>query len=227
MLVIENLEKSFGKNKVLKNINETINKGERVVIIGPSGSGKSTFLRCINRLEVPTKGEIIFEEKIINKKNIFDIRKKIGMVFQDFNLFNNLTVLENITLSPIKNKILTKEEAVKTSTEYLKKISLLDKKDSYPSSLSGGQMQRIAIIRALMMEPDIMLFDEPTSALDPEMIDEVLNLMITVANDGMTMLVVTHEINFAKNFATRIIFMDEGKIIEEGSPDNIFNHPKT
>lgn len=227
MLKIENLIKKYGENEVLKGINETIKKGERIVIIGPSGSGKSTFLRCLNYLEKPTSGKITFEGKKINEKNIVDVRKKIGMVFQSFNLLKNLTIIENITIAPIKTNLLSKEEAIKKGIDLLKRIGLEDKKDNYPSDLSGGEQQRIAIIRSLMMNPDIILFDEPTSALDPQTIDEVLNLMKEVANNGMTMIVVTHEINFAKNFATRILFMSDGQIVESGDPLTVLVKPKT
>jgi arginine/lysine/histidine transport system ATP-binding protein len=227
MIKVENLIKNFGKTKVLKNLNVEINEQERVVVIGPSGSGKSTFLRCLNYLEKPTKGKIIFEDKEINDKNIFEIRKQMGMVFQSFNLFNNLTVLENITLAPIKTKLLTKEEANKEAINLLRRIDLLDKKDNMPSDLSGGQKQRIAIIRALIMKPKIMLFDEPTSALDPEMIGEVFDLMMSLADDGMTMVIVTHELNFAKKIATRVLFIDDGEIAEDGTPEQVFNHPKS
>lgn len=227
MLKIENLIKKYGENEVLKGINETIKKGERIVIIGPSGSGKSTFLRCLNYLEKPTSGKITFEGKKINEKNIVDVRKKIGMVFQSFNLLKNLTIIENITIAPIKTNLLSKEEAIKKGIDLLKRIGLEDKKDNYPSDLSGGEQQRIAIIRSLMMNPDIILFDEPTSALDPQTIDEVLNLMKEVANNGMTMIVVTHEINFAKNFATRILFMSDGQIVERGDPLTVLVKPKT
>lgn len=227
MLKIENLIKKYGENEVLKGINETIKKGERIVIIGPSGSGKSTFLRCLNYLEKPTSGKITFEGKVINEKNIVGVRKKIGMVFQSFNLLKNLTIIENITIAPIKTNLLSKEEAIKKGIDLLKRIGLEDKKDNYPSDLSGGEQQRIAIIRSLMMNPDIILFDEPTSALDPQTIDEVLNLMKEVANNGMTMIVVTHEINFAKNFATRILFMSDGQIVERGDPLTVLVKPKT
>lgn len=227
MFKVIKLNKRFQKVKALKNISMDINKGERVVIIGPSGSGKSTFLRCLNGLEELSSGKVLFEEKDINKKEGKEALKKCGMVFQSFNLFENLTVLENITLAPVKNKLLTKKEANKKALEYLDKIQLKDKKDVYPSDLSGGQKQRVAIVRALIMKPDILLFDEPTSALDAEMIEEVLELMKQVANTGMTMVVVTHELGFAKDFATRIIFMADGEIIEEGAPKEIFENPKT
>ena len=227
MLEVKNLEKTFGKKKVLKDINFKIDKGDVIGIIGPSGCGKSTLLRCINLLEIPTSGTIIFEGNNINyHHNLESIRKKIGMVFQSFNLFNNMTVIENIILAPTKLGILTKEEAIKKANKLLKKINLLDKKDFYPEELSGGQKQRIAIVRALLMEPDLMLFDEPTSALDPEMIGEVTDLMREIALGGMTMIVVSHEMNFIKNFTTKVLFMDEGKIIEENTPEELFNNPK-
>ncbi len=226
MYRIEKLSKSFGKNKILKNLSLEISKGERVVIIGPSGSGKSTFLRCLNGLE-SFQGKIFFENKDITKNDFKRMRHKVGMVFQSFNLFENLTVWENITIAPLSRKIEDEKIINENAKKYLKKIHLEDKSDVYPSSLSGGQRQRVAIIRTLMMHPDIILFDEPTSALDAEMIDEVLNLMMDVAKEGMTMVVVTHELNFAKEFATRVIFMDEGKILEEGTPLEIFNHPKS
>ena len=227
MLEAKNIEKSFGKLKVLNKINLTVEKGERVVIIGPSGSGKSTFLRCLNLLEKPNKGEVIYNGKVITDNNKLEMRKKIGMVFQSFNLFKNLTVLENLTLAPIKEKVLTEKEAHQKSNELLKEISLYDKRDTYPKNLSGGQQQRVAIARSLMMNPDIILFDEPTSALDPEMIEDVLILMKRVATEGMTMIVVTHELDFAKDIATKVLFVDKGEILEEGTPNEIFNHPKT
>lgn len=227
MYKIINLFKNFGKVKVLKNINLEIKKGEKVVIIGPSGSGKSTLLRCLNTLEKPSKGKILFEGKDIYSKENQANLYKMGMVFQSFNLFENLTVLENIVLAPVKNKLMTKEEAIKKAREYLKQIHLLDKENMYPEDLSGGQKQRVAIIRTLIMNPDVILFDEPTSALDAEMIDEVLNLMKEVAEGGMTMIVVTHELGFAREFASRVIFMNEGKILEDGTPDEIFENPKT
>ena len=217
MIEVKNLSKSFGKLEVLKDINETIVKGEKVVIIGPSGSGKSTFLRCLNLLERPTAGEIWFEGVEITSKacNINKIRQKMGMVFQQFNLFPHLTVLSNITLGPIKLMGKTKEEAEAIADELLLRIGLSDKKYEYPNRLSGGQKQRIAIIRALAMQPDVMLFDEPTSALDPEMVNEVLELIKQLASDGMTMVVVTHEMGFAREVATRVMFMDEGRIVEQ------------
>ena len=228
MINVRNLYKSFGKNEVLKDINETIKKGEVVVIIGPSGSGKSTFLRCLNLLEEPTSGVINFEgEDITDKKaDINKIREKMGMVFQQFNLFPHKTVMENLTIGPTKIKNISNGEAIKKGSELLEKVGLLDKKNVYPNSLSGGQKQRIAIARALAMEPDVMLFDEPTSALDPEMVGEVLGVMKSLAKDGMTMVVVTHEMGFAKEVGDRILFMDEGRIIEEGTPEEIFQNPK-
>ncbi|HHD2786095.1 TPA: amino acid ABC transporter ATP-binding protein [Clostridium perfringens] len=228
MINVRNLYKSFGKNEVLKDINETIKKGEVVVIIGPSGSGKSTFLRCLNLLEEPTSGVINFEGEDITDKNvdINKIREKMGMVFQQFNLFPHKTVMENLTIGPTKIKNISNGEAIKKESELLEKVGLLDKKNVYPNSLSGGQKQRIAIARALAMEPDVMLFDEPTSALDPEMVGEVLGVMKSLAKDGMTMVVVTHEMGFAKEVGDRILFMDEGRIIEEGTPEEIFQNPK-
>lgn len=229
MIYVKELEKYFGKHKVLKGINEEVKKGEVVVVIGPSGSGKSTFLRCLNLLEQPTSGEIIFEgNNIIDKKiNINKIREKMGMVFQQFNLFPHKTVMENIIMAPMKVKGWKKDEAIKKGEELLEKVGLLEKKDAYPNSLSGGQKQRIAIARALAMEPDVMLFDEPTSALDPEMVGEVLSVMKSLANDGMTMIIVTHEMGFAKEVGDRILFMDEGIIIESGSPEDVFDNPKS
>ncbi|MCX0357501.1 amino acid ABC transporter ATP-binding protein [Clostridium perfringens] len=228
MINVRNLYKSFSKNEVLKDINETIKKGEVVVIIGPSGSGKSTFLRCLNLLEEPTSGVINFEGEDITDKNvdINKIREKMGMVFQQFNLFPHKTVMENLTIGPTKIKNISNGDAVKKGSELLEKVGLLDKKNVYPNSLSGGQKQRIAIARALAMEPDVMLFDEPTSALDPEMVGEVLGVMKSLAKDGMTMVVVTHEMGFAKEVGDRILFMDEGRIIEEGTPEEIFQNPK-
>lgn len=228
MLYVNNLYKCFGETQVLKGIDEHIKKGEVLVLIGPSGSGKSTFLRCLNLLEKPTSGEITFEGKSITNKecDINKIREKMGMVFQQFNLFPHKTVLENITMAPIKVKKISKEKAIEKAMELLAKVGLSDKANSYPSSLSGGQKQRIAIARALAMEPDVILFDEPTSALDPEMVGEVLNVMKQLAKDGMTMVVVTHEMGFAKEVGSRIIFMDNGKIIEKGAPNEIFFNAK-
>ncbi|CAM2076878.1 MAG: amino acid ABC transporter ATP-binding protein [Clostridium sp.] len=228
MIRVSNLHKSFGKNDVLKGIDEHIEKGEVVVVIGPSGSGKSTFLRCLNLLEEPTSGKIIFEDNDITDKkvDINKIREKMGMVFQQFNLFPHKTVLENLTIAPIKVKGLSKAEAEKKAMELLERVGLSNKAKAYPSSLSGGQKQRIAIARALAMEPDVMLFDEPTSALDPEMVGEVLNVMKDLAKEGMTMVVVTHEMGFAREVGDRILFMDNGNIVEQGTPDEIFSNPK-
>lgn len=228
MIVTKNLKKSFNGNDVLKGIDEHIEKGEKVVIIGPSGSGKSTFLRCLNLLEEPTEGEIWFEgNNITDKKtDINKLRQKMGMVFQQFNLFPHMTVKENITLAPVQLGIMSKEEANEKAMQLLKRVGLPEKADQYPKQLSGGQKQRIAIARALAMNPDVMLFDEPTSALDPEMVGEVLNIMKELAADGMTMVVVTHEMGFAREVATRVIFIDEGKIQEENTPEEFFAHPK-
>lgn len=227
MLEIIKLKKDFGNKKVLKGLNLTINEGDRIGIIGPSGCGKSTFLRSLNMLEVPTSGKIILDGDTIDlNDNLNELRRHIGMVFQQFNLFNNLTVIQNITLAPVKQGLMKKREAEKEAIRLLKKIDLEDKKDYYPRELSGGQRQRIAIARALIMKPDIMLFDEPTSALDPEMIGEVTKLMREIAKEGMTMVIVSHEMSFIKDFCTRVIFMDEGKIIEEGNPEEIFDKPK-
>ncbi len=228
MIHVKNLKKNFGEIEVLKGIDEHITKGEVVVIIGPSGSGKSTFLRCLNLLEEPTSGEIIFEgNNITDKKaNINKLREKMGMVFQQFNLFPHKSVLENITIAPIKVKGEKSQLADKKALSLLKMVGLTDKANAYPNSLSGGQKQRIAIARALAMNPDVMLFDEPTSALDPEMVGEVLNVMKDLAKEGMTMVVVTHEMGFAREVGDRILFMDEGKILEEGTPDELFGNPK-
>ncbi|MBC8545597.1 amino acid ABC transporter ATP-binding protein [Clostridiaceae bacterium NSJ-31] len=228
MIEVKNLEKHFKDVEVLKGITTTINKGEKVVVIGPSGSGKSTFLRCLNRLEEPTGGEIFFEGyNITDKKcNINELRRKMGMVFQQFNLFPHLTVRQNITLAPVKQGLMSQADADKRADELLARIGLSDKAETYPSKLSGGQQQRIAIVRALAMNPDVMLFDEPTSALDPEMVGEVLELMKDLANEGMTMVVVTHEMGFAREVATRVMFMDEGVIMEENTPQEFFSHPK-
>ncbi len=287
MINVNNIYKNFKETKVLKAVSTSINKGDKIVIIGTSGSGKSTLLRCMNLLEKPTFGEIWFKDKLLtpvdpylheeiikasntfkkmsfenknakeelikeikendllkeknegtefkklmkayyhnNHLDINQARQKIGMCFQHFNLFNNLTVLENIILAPVELKLLSKEEAIKKAKELLNKVGLIDKINEYPNKLSGGQKQRIAIVRSLCMEPEVMLFDEPTSALDPEMVKEVLELMKSLANSGMTMVVVTHEMSFAKEIASKILFMDEGVIVEEGTPDEIFNHPK-
>ena len=227
MINVENLSKNFGDLKVLKNISTTINKGEIISIIGPSGSGKSTFLRCINKLEEPTEGHIYIDgmDLMDKKTDINKIRERVGMVFQHFNLFPNMTVLENLTLSPIMVKKESKEEAEKYASYLLEKVGLSDKANSYPTQLSGGQKQRIAIARALAMKPEVILFDEPTSALDPEMIKEVLDVMRNLAKEGMTMLIVTHEMGFARNVGNRILFMDNGEIIEDCSPRNFFENP--
>ena len=228
MIDVKNLHKSFGNHEVLKGVNEHIEKGEKVVIIGPSGSGKSTFLRCLNLLEEPTSGDIIFEGQNITSKvtDINLIRRKMGMVFQQFNLFPHLTVRENIKLAPVKLKIMTEDEADKRAIQLLERVGLPDKADSYPVQLSGGQQQRIAIARALAMNPDVMLFDEPTSALDPEMVGEVLEIMKELADDGMTMVVVTHEMGFAREVGTRVLFMDGGNIVEQNEPHAFFTNPK-
>lgn len=228
MIKIENLHKRFGKLEVLNGIDINVKKGEIIAIIGPSGSGKSTFLRCINRLEEPSEGKIFIDgENILSKEtNINKIREKVGMVFQHFNLFPHKNVIKNITLAPIKIKNYSLELAEKKADKLLSKVGLLDKKYAFPNQLSGGQKQRIAIARALAMEPEVMLFDEPTSALDPEMIKEVLDVMIELAREGMTMLIVTHEMGFAKNVATRILFMNDGKILEDEKPEEFFNNPK-
>lgn len=228
MIKIENLYKRFGKLEVLNGIDINVEKGEIIAIIGPSGSGKSTFLRCINRLEEPSEGKIFIDgENVLSKEtNINEIREKVGMVFQHFNLFPHKNVIKNITLAPIKIKNYSLELAEKKADKLLSKVGLLDKKYAFPNQLSGGQKQRIAIARALAMEPEVMLFDEPTSALDPEMIKEVLDVMIELAREGMTMLIVTHEMGFAKNVATRILFMNDGKILEDEKPEEFFNNPK-
>lgn len=229
MIKTEKLTKSFGDKQVLKGIDEQINSGEVVVIIGPSGSGKSTFLRCMNLLEEPTSGKVIFEGQEINKKgvDIDSIRTKMGMVFQGFNLFPHLTVLDNIMIGPQQVKKVPKDKAEAIARKLLTRMGMSEKADVYPQSLSGGQKQRIAIARALAMEPDMMLFDEPTSALDPEMVGEVLQVMKDLALEGMTMVVVTHEMGFAKEVGDRILFMDDGQVMEQGTPDEIFNHPKS
>ncbi len=228
MIVTKNLKKSFHGNQVLKGIDEHIEKGEKVVIIGPSGSGKSTFLRCLNLLEEPTEGEIWFEgNNITDKKtDINQLRQKMGMVFQQFNLFPHMTVKENITLAPVQLGIMSKEEADTKAMQLLQRVGLPEKADQYPKQLSGGQKQRIAIARALAMNPDVMLFDEPTSALDPEMVGEVLELMKELADEGMTMVVVTHEMGFAKEVATRVLFIDEGIVKEQNTPKEFFENPQ-
>ena len=229
MIEVKNLKISFGKLNVLKDVSIKIEKGEKIVIIGPSGSGKSTFLRCLNRLETPDGGQILFEGNDLTdpKTNLDACRQKMGMVFQHFNLFPHLTVLQNITLAPVTLKLKTQEEAEKEAMELLERIGLPDKANVYPSTLSGGQKQRIAIVRSLAMHPDVMLFDEPTSALDPEMVGEVLEVMKDLAREGMTMVVVTHEMGCAREVADRVLFMNEGYIEEEGSPEQIFQHPKS
>ena len=229
MIEVKNLEKSFGDQKILKGITTTIQKGEKVVVIGPSGSGKSTFLRCLNRLETPTSGQILFEGQdltAISEKQLYAVREKMGMVFQHFHLFPHLTIQKNITLAPVKLKLLTQEQANENAQLLWEKVGLSDKANQYPGQLSGGQKQRIAIARALAMNPDVMLFDEPTSALDPEMVGEVLELMRELASEGMTMVVVTHEMGFAREVASRVMFMDGGKITEENKPDEFFRNPK-
>ena len=228
MIKVSGLKKSFGDLEVLKGIDQHVCKGEKIVLIGPSGSGKSTFLRCLNLLETPTEGEILIEGESITapKTNVNKLREKMGMVFQHFNLFPHLSVIENITLAPIKVKKKNASDANKKAIELLNIVGLSDKANSYPGQLSGGQKQRIAIARALAMEPDIMLFDEPTSALDPEMVGEVLEVMKNLANAGMTMVVVTHEMGFAREVASRVLFMDDGMVVEEGSPERLFGNPQ-
>ena len=228
MISVKNLCKSFGDHQVLKDINEHIAPGEKIVIIGPSGSGKSTFLRCMNLLERPTSGQIIFDGIDITdpKTDINKVRQHMGMVFQHFNLFPHKTIMENITLAPVRLKLMKSEEAKEEALRLLKLVNLEEKADAYPGQLSGGQQQRIAIVRSLAMKPKMMLFDEPTSALDPEMVGEVLEVMKNLADQGMTMAVVTHEMGFAKEVGTRVMFMDEGRILEQGTPEDIFDHPK-
>ncbi len=228
MIEIKDLHKSFGSLSVLNGINEHIGKGEKVVVIGPSGSGKSTFLRCLNMLETPTSGDIIFDGVSMTdpKTNINTMRQKMGMVFQHFNLFNNLTILDNMTLAPVRLKLKTKAEAKEEAIQLLRRVGLEDKAESYPSQLSGGQKQRIAIVRALAMHPEVMLFDEPTSALDPEMVGEVLEVMKQLAQEGMTMVVVTHEMGFAREVANRVLFMDGGIVQESGTPEEVFGNPQ-
>ena len=228
MIAVEHLTKRFGKNLVLDDISETIEQGEKVVIIGPSGSGKSTFLRCMNLLETPTSGTIAFEGTVINdrKTDINAIRRQMGMVFQHFNLLPNLTIRKNITLAPVKTKLMSQEEADAEAEKLLDRVGLKDRADSYPIQLSGGQKQRIAIVRALAMKPKVMLFDEPTSALDPEMVGEVLEVMKELADEGMTMVVVTHEMGFAREVGSRVLFMDGGHILEQNEPHAFFANPK-
>jgi len=225
---VKNLSKSFGDHLVLNDISEHIYPGEKVVVIGPSGSGKSTFLRCMNLLEIPSKGTITFDGIQITdpKVNIDQVRRQMGMVFQHFNLFPNMTIRKNITLAPVRTGLMTQEQANDTATQLLRRVGLSEKADAYPGQLSGGQKQRIAIIRALAMNPKLMLFDEPTSALDPEMVGEVLEVMKELAAEGMTMVVVTHEMGFAREVGSRVLFMDEGQIVEQGTPDAIFTSPQ-
>ena len=228
MIKVKNLHKKFGDLAVLDGIDEHIEQGEVVVVIGPSGSGKSTFLRCLNLLETATDGEIYVDDQQINapKVNVNEVRQKMGMVFQQFNLFPHLTIMDNITLAPVLLKKMTKEEAVKKGQELLKRVNLAEKADAYPAQLSGGQKQRVAIARALAMNPEIMLFDEPTSALDPEMVGEVLDVMKDLAKSGMTIVIVTHEMGFAREVASRVLFIDQGKVMESGTPDEVFNNPQ-
>ena len=228
MITVKNLHKSFGEIEVLKGIDYHVEKGEKIVIVGPSGSGKSTFLRSMNLLERPTSGEIWFDGKLITdpKTNINKVREHMGMVFQNFNLFNNLTIMGNITLAPVKLKLMNQEEANETALNLLKRVNLTEKADAYPSQLSGGQRQRIAIVRSLAMNPKVMLFDEPTSALDPEMVGEVLDVMKELAESGMTMVVVTHEMGFAREVGSKVLFVDEGIIMEENTPAEFFTNPK-
>lgn len=229
MIIVKDLNKKFENNHVLKGVNYHVKPGEKIVVIGPSGSGKSTFLRCLNLLEIPTSGEIWFDGNNITepKTNIDKIRMHMGMVFQNFNLFNNLTIIDNIALAPIKLKLMSKEEAYENALKLLDRVGLTEKADSYPVQLSGGQKQRVAIVRSLAMNPRVMLFDEPTSALDPEMVGEVLDVMKGLAESGMTMIVVTHEMGFAREVGTKVVFMDEGVIMEENTPQEFFNSPKS
>ncbi|MCI8415357.1 MAG: amino acid ABC transporter ATP-binding protein [Ruminiclostridium sp.] len=228
MIDVKGLYKSFGDHEVLHDLNEHIHPGEKVVIIGPSGSGKSTFLRCLNLLEEPTQGTITFQDQVITdpKADINLIRRQMGMVFQHFNLFPNMTIRKNITLAPVRTGLMKQEEADKTATELLQRVGLADKADAYPGQLSGGQKQRIAIVRALAMKPKLMLFDEPTSALDPEMVGEVLDVMKQLAEEGMTMVVVTHEMGFAREVGDRVLFMADGKIVEQNTPELLFGAPR-
>ena len=228
MIDVKNLHKYFGSLEVLKGIDCHIDKGECVCVIGPSGSGKSTFLRCLNLLETPTKGDIVIDDMHLTEKD-FDVdamRKRVGMVFQHFNLFPHLTILENVTLAPIRHKMMTEEQAKEKAMELLNRVGVGDKADNYPAQLSGGQKQRVAIARSLALSPEVMLFDEPTSALDPEMVGEVLEVMKQLAQEGMTMVVITHEMGFAREVANRVFFMDGGGILEEGTPEQIFDHPQ-
>ena len=227
MIKVENLKKSFGKNEVLKGISTDIKEKEVIAVIGPSGSGKSTFLRCINRLEAPTSGDVTIDGTLITEKNIMKVRENLGMVFQHFHLFPHKTVLENLTYAPINVKGISKVEATKTAEDLLKKVGLFEKRNEYPNRLSGGQKQRVAIARALAMNPTVMLFDEPTSALDPEMVKEVLEVMKSLTETGMTMIIVTHEMGFAKEVADRILFLEGGKLIEDAAPEEFFTAPKS
>ncbi|MHA3225528.1 amino acid ABC transporter ATP-binding protein [Globicatella sulfidifaciens] len=231
MLKVTNLQKNFGDLEVLKGINLEIQKGEVIALIGPSGSGKSTLIRCLNLMEIPSAGEVYFKEQLVNEdklieKNVDQLRQKVGMVFQHFNLFPHLTVKQNITLAPVKLNKMSQQEADKKAEELLTKVGLLDKKDVYPNKLSGGQKQRVAIARALAMEPEVMLFDEPTSALDPEMVKEVLLVIQSLAQEGLTTVIVTHEMNFAKRVASRVLFLADGNIVEQGTPQEIFENPQ-
>ncbi|MCU6745720.1 amino acid ABC transporter ATP-binding protein [Suilimivivens aceti] len=228
MIIVKDLHKTFENNHVLKGVSYHVHQGEKIVIVGPSGSGKSTFLRCLNLLETPTSGEIWFDGQLITdeKVNIDRIRQHMGMVFQNFNLFNNHTIMDNITLAPVKLKLMSKEEASEKALTLLDRVGLREKADAYPSQLSGGQKQRIAIVRSLAMNPRVMLFDEPTSALDPEMVGEVLAVMKELAETGMTMVVVTHEMGFAREVGTKVLFMDEGRIMEENTPAEFFANPR-
>lgn len=228
MIIVKDLHKKFEDNHVLRGVSYHVHQGEKIVIVGPSGSGKSTFLRCLNLLEIPTSGEIWFDGQLITdqKINIDKVREHMGMVFQNFNLFNNLSIMDNITLAPVKLKLMGKEEASENALKLLARVGLTDKADAFPSQLSGGQKQRIAIVRSLAMNPRVMLFDEPTSALDPEMVGEVLDVMKELAESGMTMVVVTHEMGFAREVGTKVLFMDEGNIMEENTPAEFFGNPK-
>lgn len=229
MIIVKDLHKKFDGNHVLRGVNYHVHQGEKIVVVGPSGSGKSTFLRCLNLLETPTDGEIWFDGQQINAKNvdINQVRRHMGMVFQNFNLFNNLTIMDNITLAPVKLNLMKEEEAKEKALQLLKRVGLTEKADAFPSSLSGGQKQRIAIVRSLAMNPKVMLFDEPTSALDPEMVGEVLEVMKELAESGMTMVVVTHEMGFAREVGTKVLFMDEGVIVEENTPSEFFGNPQS
>lgn len=229
MIIVKDLHKTFEDNHVLRGVNYHVKQGEKIVVIGPSGSGKSTFLRCLNLLEVPTSGEIWVDGINITdpKTNIDKVRQHMGMVFQNFNLFNNLTIMQNITLAPVQLKVMGKEEASENALKLLERVGLKEKADAYPSQLSGGQKQRVAIVRSLAMNPSVMLFDEPTSALDPEMVGEVLDVMKGLADSGMTMVVVTHEMGFAREVGTKVVFMDEGVVMEENTPQEFFNNPKS